>query len=342
MAVNITRFDCGRCRQDGTIDESGTYLKVSLTYTSTVPSNYQIRYTKDSISNLVTFKNGRSVSVNTSFVSDTAILEADYSYMFFLVVQEDTIIKSKIDFVPQAFVLMDFNASGKGVSFGKASEKAEAMEIAMPVFDRFGTQMLNGLSYYEAGGSADPNTTVEELILTSTNTPVEGAFFYVKTMFYADKSETANRTQYAYPYSAAMSTFYRYYNNGTWSAWIEQPVIIEQGTTGIWTWNKYSNGTAECFGKINLAQVPVTAALGGWYRSEVLFEATEYPYPVSFSSAPATEMMFQTRNGNGALLWSFSSSAENVKLYLPQCYIIRPTTASSVNGNINVIAKGLL
>lgn len=119
-----------------------------------------------------------------------------------------------------------------------------------------------------------------------------------------------------------------------------QPYVIDSGETGIWTWRKYSDGTAECFGKINLSGVAVSAALGGWFRSETLFEAGAYPYPITFSEAPAVSMMFQTRNGSGALLWPFSASAENAKLYLPQAYIIRPTTATSISGNINIIAKG--
>ena len=119
-----------------------------------------------------------------------------------------------------------------------------------------------------------------------------------------------------------------------------QPYVIDSGTTGIWTWKKFSDGTAECFGKINLSGVAVSGALGGWFRSETLFDVRAYPYPLAFSEAPAVNMMFQTRNGSGALLWPFSASADNAKQYLPQAYIVRPTTAASINGNINIIAKG--
>ena len=119
-----------------------------------------------------------------------------------------------------------------------------------------------------------------------------------------------------------------------------QPYVLDSGTNGIWTWRKYSDGTAECFGKINLSGVAVSAALGGWFRSETLFDATAYPYPISFSEAPAANLTFQTRNGSGAVLWVFSASAENAKQYLPQAYLIRPTTATGINGNINITVKG--
>lgn len=138
------------------------------------------------------------------------------------------------------------------------------------------------------------------------------------------------------------SNYRRHYNGsaGGWSAWVEEPVIIEAGTSGIWTYRKYSDGTAECFGKINISAIAVTAALGTWFRSENLYEATAYPYLIAFLEAPSTEMMFQTRNSSAALLWTFSSSDTNAKLYLPQCYLIRPVTAASCNGNVNIVVKG--
>ncbi len=119
-----------------------------------------------------------------------------------------------------------------------------------------------------------------------------------------------------------------------------QPYVLDSGTTGIWTWRKYSDGTAECFGKINLSGVAVSAALGGWFRSETLFDATAHSYPITFSEAPAVNMTFQTRNGSGALLWLFSQDAATAQRYLPQCYLIRPTTATGINGNINITARG--
>jgi hypothetical protein len=43
-----------------------------------------------------------------------------------------TTISSVID-IPTAFTLLDFNASGKGIAFGKVSEEANGMEIDLPL-----------------------------------------------------------------------------------------------------------------------------------------------------------------------------------------------------------------
>ena len=121
-----------------------------------------------------------------------------------------------------------------------------------------------------------------------------------------------------------------------------QPYVIETGTTGIWKWKKFSDNTCEFFGKIPVTSAEVATALGGWFRGANLYEATAYEYPLQMTEAPALEMMFQTRNGLGALVWAFSQDAATAKQYLPQCYLIRPTTATGIHGNINIIGKGKL
>lgn len=122
----------------------------------------------------------------------------------------------------------------------------------------------------------------------------------------------------------------------------QQPYLMEKGSTGIWTWKKFSDGTCEFFGKIGVLSAEVNSAFGAWYRGVNLYEATAYEYPFQMTEAPALEMTFQTRNGLGAMLWIYSQDAETAQRYVPQCYLIRPTTATGIHGNINIIGKGKL
>lgn len=121
-----------------------------------------------------------------------------------------------------------------------------------------------------------------------------------------------------------------------------QPYLVDSGTTGIWTWSKFSDGTCEFFGKIPVTDEQTGSALGNWYRSATLYESTDYAYPVQMTEAPALQMMFQTRNANGALLWVFSQDAETAQQYLPQCYLIKPTQSTGIHGNINITGRGKL
>ena len=119
-----------------------------------------------------------------------------------------------------------------------------------------------------------------------------------------------------------------------------QPYVMESGTTGIFRWKVFSDGTCEFFGKVPITSADVTSALGGWYRGANLYEATAYEYPFTMTEAPAINMTFQTRNGLAALLWMSSIDADTAQRYLPQAFLIRPTTATGIYGNINIIGKG--
>jgi hypothetical protein len=91
------------------------------------------------------------------------------------------------------------------------------------ILDRYKTKLTNGLAQY-LSSNIDPNTTLEELILTQANTPTS-AFWYVRTMFFKEKSAVARRTQIAYPYAydaqwVEKRIFTRVYIEGTgWTSW---------------------------------------------------------------------------------------------------------------------------
>lgn len=106
--------------------------------------------------------------------------------------------------------------------------------------DTFDTDITNGLCKYLTDG-IDPDTTIDHLILTHINTP-NGGFMYIKTEFYSDKSETANRMQTAFPYSNQGSPYYRYYYNGSWVGWRQMKAsnytTSEVKTGDLWVDNK--------------------------------------------------------------------------------------------------------
>ena len=121
-----------------------------------------------------------------------------------------------------------------------------------------------------------------------------------------------------------------------------QPFVLETGTTGIWSWQKFSDNTCEFFGKIPVYDAAVSTAIGSWYRGANLYDSTAYEYPFTMTEAPALNMMFQTRNGLAAFVWVNSIDAETAQKYVPQAFLMRPTTATGIYGNINIIGKGKL
>ena len=132
----------------------------------------------------------------------------------------------------------------------------------VPVYDRFGTVFGNGLAAYTGGGDSgiDPNTTLEELCLTShTNAPQGlGTFYYIHTAFYNTKSATAARAQIAFPYNKAGSMYHRYYASGAWSGWSRYMNADETYPVGSYYISANATSPASLFG-------------GTWHRIESRF-----------------------------------------------------------------------
>lgn len=73
------------------------------------------------------------------------------------------------------------------------------------------------------GSTADPNTTLENIILTDhANGPGDG-YYYIQTFFYNTRSTSANRSQIATKYNSSNKMYIRYYYNDQWSPWSEIP-----------------------------------------------------------------------------------------------------------------------
>lgn len=346
--ITITTFKAARSFADGTLNNNGMNLKVWLTYQADMLASYKIEYKREGTDTWLKMTSDLQWWYDGSFVSSAAVLSYDYAYNIRVTIETDDNIIIQTAYVPTGFVLLDFNASGKGLAIGKVSENPNVFEVGMDIIDRHGGRMANGVAFYEQGGTTDPDSTTEETFLTSISEL--GGMMFVKQIFYQDKTRYSNRTQIAYPYAIAAgssisghtrSNARRHYVSGMgWSSWIKEVVVIESGRTGIFDWKKFSDGTCEFFGKIPVTAYTVGTALGTWFKGDVVNTVTQYPYPFSMVEAPAVEVTFQTRNGVGGLAWTFSADADSAQRYLPQVYLIRPTSGSGIYGNINIIGKG--
>lgn len=55
--------------------------------------------------------------------------------------------------------------------------------------------------------------------------------------------------------------------------------IVEQGTSGIWTYRKWNSGIAECWGQKTVTDGTIATAWGGVYESSgTLFPRVNYPF----------------------------------------------------------------
>ncbi len=220
----IDNFSVERCNQDGSLNLYGNYVKINASAVISSVNNkndkvFKIQYKLKSAStwvDLLTYTAGYEYTVINSIHSGFSV---DNVYDFRLSVSDffETITRDLN--ISAGFAIIDLRGDGKGIAFGKVSTK-NALETGFEIYDRHDTAIRNGLAAYRTNGvEIDPDTTLEELVLTEKNAP-EGGFWYIRTMFYSKKSETANRTQIAYPYNnVSTSLYYRSYYMTGWSEW---------------------------------------------------------------------------------------------------------------------------
>lgn len=72
--------------------------------------------------------------------------------------------------------------------------------------------------------------------------------------------------------------------------------VVEQGTTGIWTWRKWYSGIAECWGKNIVTADITTQSTDMIYRAQIGAIA----FPFAFKSAPTCQVTVETSNASWA------------------------------------------
>lgn len=133
-APKIISFQGFRCLSDGTENYEGTYLNAAVNF-STSPVNdkntasYTLEYKLQTATTWTSLTSGAVYALNSNIISASGILGIDNSFDVRLSVTDYfTTVRSVFE-IPTAFTLLDFNASGRGLAFGKVSELSDGMEI---------------------------------------------------------------------------------------------------------------------------------------------------------------------------------------------------------------------
>ena len=226
---SIASLGVQRCLENGTIDDNGSFAKVnaSATITSLSSKNtktFKLQYKKKSDYDWTTAQTYTSAYTYTVTNKIISAIDPDEAYEFRITaVDFFNIENNKTVSLSTGYTIMDIKADGKGVAFGGVSSK-EGYQFFGKMYDRFNTSIQNGVALYE-DGSTDVNTTIEELVLSNTNTPTDD-LWYVSTIFNSEKTAVASRTQVAKPYDKQLPTYSRYYVVGIgWSKWTATDVV---------------------------------------------------------------------------------------------------------------------
>ncbi len=173
-APKIISFQGFRCLADGTENYEGTYVKMAVNFSISPISekntkSYTIEYKLQSASTWTTLTSGSVYALSSSITSSSGPFGVDNSFDIRLTVKDAFATITSTFEIPTAFTLIDFNKSGRGIAFGKVSEKEEGIEFALPTtFSHAETP--NSPIYLQSG--QDLNTILEPGYYAIPNTAV--------------------------------------------------------------------------------------------------------------------------------------------------------------------------
>lgn len=124
-----------RCLSDGTENYDGKHGKIGFGFNISPVSNqntskYTLEYKAKASSEWIKLKEGTGYTLSTTLITD-AVMDVDSAYDVRLSVKDYFTTITKTVEIPTAFTLLDFNASGRSVAFGKVSELSEGVEIGL-------------------------------------------------------------------------------------------------------------------------------------------------------------------------------------------------------------------
>ncbi len=136
-APKIISFQGFRSLANGTENYEGTYVNSAVNFSISPVSNkntasYTLEYKLQTATTWTALTSGSVYALNSNIISASGAFSVDRSYDIRLTVKDFFTTVTSIFEIPTAFTLLDFNASGKGMAFGKVSEK-DGIEIAMDV-----------------------------------------------------------------------------------------------------------------------------------------------------------------------------------------------------------------
>lgn len=252
----ITSFQGFRSLADGTENYDGTYLNASVNF-SISPVNdkntkaYTLEYKLKTATTWTTLTSGSVYALNSNIVSASGAFGVDNSYDVRLSVTDSfTTVRSLIE-IPTAFTLLDFNASGHGLAFGKVSELTEGIEFALPIKSTLGHLITSPVTLQtgvDLDTLTDPGYYAFSSVVSTTllNSPLtgsaSGSVEVVKEGEAGQVRQVLTRCSVGY-----REIWDRLYYSSSWKDWI--PVF--KGSTGtgriLWTGGKYmtADHTAE-------------------------------------------------------------------------------------------------
>lgn len=331
-APAITSMSVQRCDANGTLNENGTYAYVTVNswYTTLYHngSNYNTRtvvLTNGTNTYSATIQNTGNTNNSWTGVYGNGTFATTSTHTITATIKDTAYGMSASMSHPlkAAARPMNIKANGKGVGFGKMAETDNLLDVQWNERVRGNLQVdgtltsagnINGVTIskdnYMIGGSRD-NITDENWI---ANAPSFMGTYSQNNQWYSTISCRHRNGEGDGPnyglqlrsiLTQADNLSWRQHMNGSWGGWKTlldsnntADYVVEQGTSGIWTYRKWSSGVAECWGKASVEGSTTTKETSVWL-------------PFTFSSNDYIVSMTPSVNGTITSRFLVGNSAGN-------------------------------
>ena len=258
----------------------------------------------------------------------------------------DSYTSASKDFVlPTVAVTMDFYKDGNGIAMGKVAETGNLLDVNWDARVRKNLQVdgnINGINIrtgnYVFGGSREGITDENWIadVPSFIGTYSQSDKWY-STLSLRHRNGWEDGTSYGLQLRSILTQddnlSWRQQINGAWKNWRTlldstntADYVVEQGTSGIWTYRKWNSGLAECWGVYTMTSA-ATKAWGSLFYSDTL--APRINYPFTFMSRPQESAFL---HGSSVAGWVYPEAGGiglNTTTQTGQYGFLRPTTIAS-------------
>lgn len=303
---SITNAVAERCLQDGTLSDTGTYLKYS--FASTISScnghntaTYQLGYRVKGSNSAYTYVNISNNSTNVVLSGVTFSVSSSYDIQFRVTDAFNEVVWEN-ESISSGFRLVHYNKNKKALAIGKSSEATgdnKLLEVALPIAISSDITSTANISAVNLSGGWEGYTN--DLSNTMSN-PTEMLVI-----------------------------------NGTniQKAAIPSSEIVESGSNANGTYVKYSDGRMECYKRVTKTNVKLTNTWYGLYTNENDTTVDLGNYAATFIEEPVVNITYMGGNGCWLINNNYHSASSPGKVQL--CTVSSRTIGTCI---LDVTAKG--
>ncbi|MCI8632525.1 MAG: InlB B-repeat-containing protein [Lachnospiraceae bacterium] len=262
----ITGLSAARCDSSGTSSDDGAYVRVSFGWqTDKTVSSIALAWSSTSGGSGSSTVSASGTSGSVSQVIGGGNISTEYSYTITVTVSDSGGSTTYTRTVSGKAYAIDFLGGGKGAAFGKAAETDDFLDVAWNERVRKDLTVegkiypVSGIYVHDKRDAvASPNMFGDRVFFVYFDQEVDGDW---KTILHAKGwGGIYDAFQIAGPASIedGRKLSWRCGGGDSFGAWktildgsMVKDYVVEQGTSGIWIWRKWSNGVAECWGKTN-------------------------------------------------------------------------------------------